>query len=238
MPVVTGRWGGPIDENLPVRSIRSLIAALTALAAGLLIGACGSSGGSGTVTVTHGNSSATTSTSGGSGTGTGTTTTPTGATTSSTPTSTTSTSASTPACVASMLALSEIGNQGATGHIEVGLSLKNTSSGSCHTYGYPGVQFLDKAGGALPTKSTRTTSDFAGHVPLGTVVVAPGDSVSFRLLFSDSIGGGSAGCTTAYGIQVIAPDDTHTLTTTIPGGVPECGTTTVSPVAPGTSAYQ
>jgi hypothetical protein len=217
-----------------MRSARALCAALTALVAGLLIGACGSSGGSGTTTVTRTNSSQTTSTS----VGTGTASTPTGTTTASTTTSTTSTGAATPACVAPMLALSEIGNQGATGHIEVGLALKNTSSGSCHTYGYPGVMFLDKSGQGLPTKTTRTTSDFAGHVPLGRVVLAPGDSVSFRLLFTDSVGGGSVGCTTAYGVQVIAPDDTRTLTTTIPGGVPECGTTTVSPVAPGTSAYR
>jgi hypothetical protein len=137
-----------------------------------------------------------------------------------------------------MLALSEIGNQGATGHIEVGLALRNTSSASCHTFGYPGVLFLDKSGQGLPTKSTRTTHDFAGRIPERSLVVAPGDSVSFRLLFEDSVGGSGAGCTTAYGVQVIPPDDTHTLTTQIPGGVPECGTTTVSPLAPGVTAYR
>jgi hypothetical protein len=137
-----------------------------------------------------------------------------------------------------MLALSAIGNQGATGHIEVGLGLRNTSSGSCHTFGYPGVLFLGRAGQSLPTTPTRTTNDFAGHIPLRELVVAPGQTVSFRLLFEDSVGGSGAGCTTAYGVQVIPPDDTHTLRTSIGGSVTECGTTTVSPLAPGNSAYR
>jgi hypothetical protein len=144
-----------------------------------------------------------------------------------------------PACIAPMLALSEIGSQGATGHIEVGLALKNTSSHPCHTYGYPGVLFLGKSGQALKTVAARTTTDFAGHIPLQRLVVAPGDSVSFRLLFQDSNQGTNVGCTTAYGVQVIPPDDTRTLRTTLShGGVPECGTTSVSPLAPGLTAYR
>jgi hypothetical protein len=137
-----------------------------------------------------------------------------------------------------MLALSVLGSQGATGHIEVVLGLRNTSGSSCHTYGYSGVLFLGKSGQGLPTNAQRTTTDFAGHIPLQELMVAPGASVSFRLLFTDmGTGGSNAGCTQAFGIQVIPPDDTHTLRVSlVNGGVYECGTTTVSPVAPGTSA--
>ena len=52
-----------------------------------------------------------------------------------------------------------------TGHIELGFALKNTSSGSCHTYGYPGILFLGAGGQGLTTDTTRTTHDFFGSLP-------------------------------------------------------------------------
>jgi hypothetical protein len=220
---------GGAGKSPAMPSIRAIATGICSLLACFVIGACGS-GGSDTVTVTHTDASKPTSTPATPGT--------TSTAAATTAAAATTGQASMPACTASMLALSEIGNQGATGHIEVGLALKNSSSGPCHTYGYPGVEFLGKSGAALPTKSTRTTTDFAGTIPLQKLVVAPGDTVSFRMLFEDSVGGGSAGCTTAYGVQVIPPDDTHTMRVTVPNGVPECGTTTVTPLAPGTSAYR
>lgn len=139
-------------------------------------------------------------------------------------------------CKASGLALTYLGGQGATGHGELGFALRNTGSSSCTTLGYPGVQFLDKSGGALHGTPTRTTSDFFGTLPRATVVVRPGESFSFRLAVSHG-GGSSAPCQTAYGVQVIPPNDTATLRVDIPGGASECGATTVSPVQPGTSAF-
>ena len=143
-------------------------------------------------------------------------------------------------CRAADLALSFLGGQGATGHGELGFALRNTSSMSCRTYGYPGVLFLDSSGRGLPTTPTHTTDDFFGHTQARRLVVAPGQTVSFRLGVSHVGSGGSeSGCTTAAGVQVIAPDDTATLRVTIPsGGAAECGgTVTVSPLAPGTSAF-
>jgi hypothetical protein len=140
------------------------------------------------------------------------------------------------ACVAAGLALSFLGGQGATGHGELGFVLRNTSDAGCHTYGYPGVQFLARSGAPLPTASTRTTHDFFGSTPLAALVVAPGASVSFRLGVTHGAGS-SAGCTTAYGLQVIPPDDTATLHVSIPQGAYECGTATVSPLRPGTTAF-
>jgi len=70
-------------------------------------------------------------------------------------------------------------------------------------------------------------------VPL---VVPPGGSASFRL----DVGHGVAtsnGCATAYGLQVIAPNDTATLRTTIPNGAYECQDANVSPLRSGESAY-
>lgn len=122
------------------------------------------------------------------------------------------------------------------GRGEIGFALRNVSGSSCHTYGYPGVLFLGRSGGALPTASTRTSHDFFGSTPPTAIVVAPGASVSFRLGVTHGIAS-SAGCTTAYGLQVIPPDDTATLRTTIPEGAYECQSATVSPLRPGSSAY-
>lgn len=139
-------------------------------------------------------------------------------------------------CRAAGLALSFLGGQGATGHGELGFALKNTGA-ACRTGGYPGIQFLSKDGAALPTTPQHTTSDFFGQLPLQRLSLQPGQTASFRLGVSHG-GGSSAPCSTAYGLQVIAPNDTATLRVPIPNGASECGTTTVSPLQPGTSAFR
>jgi hypothetical protein len=118
----------------------------------------------------------------------------------------------------------------------LGFGLRNTSGRSCHTFGYPGVLFLDRGGHPLPTDSVRTTRDFFGSAPEASLTVAPGSIVSFRLGVTHGVTS-TAHCTTAYGLQVIPPDDTATLRVTIPGGAYECTTATVSPLQAGTSAY-
>ncbi len=143
-------------------------------------------------------------------------------------------------CRAADLALSFLGGQGATGHGELGFALRNTSQTSCHTFGYPGVRFLALSGAPLPTTPRHTTDDFFGRTSERRLVVGPGETVSFRLGVSHvGTGGSSSGCTTAYGLQVIPPDDTATLHLRIPsGGAAECGgTVTVSPLQPGTTAF-
>jgi hypothetical protein len=139
--------------------------------------------------------------------------------------------------VAAGLALSYLGGQGATGHGELGFALRNTQDTSCNTIGYPGILFLSESGAPLPTTPIHTTTDFFGHSPLKELIVAPGHSVSFRLGVTHGAVS-TAHCTTAYGLQVIPPNDTATLRVSMPGGVLECGTATVSPMQPGTSAFQ
>lgn len=205
----------------PARTVAPCLAVAVALG----LAACGSSA---TVTQTVTTSSAATTTS---------------ATSSSTPTSTATTSSATtttvvgiPHCQAAMLSLSFLGQQGATGHGELGFALKNISATSCRTGGFPGVLFLDRAGGPLPTAPTHTTQDLFGSTPLELLIVAPGESISFRLGVTHGLSS-PVGCTTAYGLQAIPPNDYASLRTTIPGGAAECRTATVSPVRPGDSAY-
>jgi Protein of unknown function (DUF4232) len=114
--------------------------------------------------------------------------------------------------------------------------MRNTTTASCHTFGYPGVLWLSSSGAPLPTISVRTTLDYFGHAPLVSINLPPGDVVSFRLGVTHGFAPGSK-CTTAAALQVIPPNDTGTLRITIPQGAYECRTTTISPVQPGTSAY-
>jgi hypothetical protein len=224
MPSAKRTWMG-------VRATTSL--ALCALVA-LALSACGSS-----TTVTTDQSARAGTSTGATRTGGSTSTSPDVST--STGTTSTATGAmpgqGTPACTAATLKLSYLGGQGATGHGLLGFALTNTSSHPCHTYGYPGVLFLDRAGAGLPTIPSRTTHDYFGSAPKVKLVVKPGKSVSFRLGVTHG-NGGETGCTTAYGLQAIPPDDTHTLRVTIAnGGAYECRTVTVSPLRPGRTAY-
>jgi hypothetical protein len=146
--------------------------------------------------------------------------------------STPTTTAAMPACTASDLAISYGGSNGATGNIVLSFALRNTGATPCHTYGFPGVQFLDRTGRPLPTASSRTTHDILGPAPATRLVLAPGHTASFRLVAPLSKPGAS--CANAYGLQAIAPDDTAHLIARIPDGLTECGTVTVSPLQPGT----
>ncbi|MGA2929339.1 MAG: DUF4232 domain-containing protein [Solirubrobacteraceae bacterium] len=188
---------------------------------------------SGMITTTSG---MTTTTSGITTTTSAPTTASTSETTSSPATSSTAAGSAPAICRAADLALSFIGQQGATGHGEVAFALRNTRARSCHTIGYPGVLFLDRAGAPLPTIPTHTTQDFFGVAPRRPLQVASGATVSFRLGVTHGIAS-SAGCTTAYGLQVIPPNDTATLRVAIPNGAYECRGVTVSPLQPGNSAY-
>ena len=202
-------------------------AAIVALTCVVLLAACGSSGSkpsSGGVPVP-----ASTPTTGPTTSTTQTTQTAPATTTTTTSTPTTSAQAP-PPCVTADFALRYLGQDGATGHGEVGFALRNTTSHQCRTYGYPGILFLSQSGAALPTSPTHTTVDFFGTTSKNELVVLPGADVSFRLGVNHGAGS-TSGCTTAYGLQVIAPNDTHTTRVTIPDGVDECGgDATVSPL--------
>lgn len=210
-------------------SLRPVIATA---AVALLVAACGTSAGT---------TASTPSTSSAPSQATTTTTAASSAPTTTTaaapiPTTTTSANAGPPPCTAADLSLSFLGGLGATGHGELGFALRNTGSQSCTTIGYPGIQFLDRSGGALTTIPTHTTQDFFGSVPKLLLTVAPGATVSFRLGVTHGAAS-PAGCTTAYGLQVIPPNDTATLRTTMSDGEYECQTATVSPLAQGSSAF-
>ncbi len=163
--------------------------------------------------------------------------------TSATASSTTATSATATAsstgrrCVAAELHGVFLGQQGAAGHGEFGFALRNASAHTCHTFGYPGVQFVNDLGVGLPTVSTRTTHDLFGTTTVAGIDLAPGQEASFRVGVDHGFAAGSK-CANAVGVNVIPPDDTANLFIGIPGRGYECGRATVSPLQPGTSAYR
>jgi hypothetical protein len=203
----------------------------------VLLAACGGAGGTG------GASSTTSAAAAGASTTTAPQTTS-ATTTTTTTTSTTSTATTAPTtaaadrsqCRAANLALSFLGQQGGMGHGEIGFALRNTGQESCRTYGYPGIQFLDQHGGALPTIPHHTTQDFFGNSPATALVIAPGHSASFRLDVGHGVATSNS-CDTAYALQVIPPNDTATLRTSIPNGSYECRDANVSPLRAGVTAY-
>jgi hypothetical protein len=166
----------------------------------------------------------------------GTTTTETGPQTNTVATKTSTTPAAIgTTCTAADLTPSFLGSNGAAGTIVLGFALKNTGSTTCHTYGWPGVEFLSSSGAALPTDATRTTGDVVGSTPAAVLTLAPGQEASFRMVTSDMGPGGSA-CPSAAALQIYAPDDTATLKVTV-SGIAACGRATLSPMMPGDSAF-
>jgi hypothetical protein len=231
--MMLGNWSRIEAEaggDRAIRENRRMRVCLIVITVTVLAG-CGSSGGTATSGGAGGSTQGTGTTSSSSATSTITTST----TTSPTPSSTT-TSAGAEPCRAAGLALSFLGQQGATGHGELGFVLRNTDSSPCRTFGYPGIQFLDKDGKALPTNSTRTTHDFFGQTHATPLVIQPGGSASFRVGVTHGVNS-SQGCTTAAALQVIPPNDTAVMHVSMPGGAFECGTATVSPLEAGNTAY-
>jgi ABC-type transport system substrate-binding protein len=223
------------------RMKRTLLLLVAVVLGAAVASGCGSSGG--TPAASTATSSTATSPSASTATSTTETTTTTITPTTTSATTTTSTSSTTsasasggPPCRAAALSLSFLGQQGGLGHGEIGFVLKNTSGASCRTYGYPGILFLDQGGHPLPTIPHHTTNDFFGSSPAVPLVIAPGGSASFRLDVGHGVAT-SAGCATAYALQVIPPNDTATLRTAIPNGAYECKDANVSPLRAGTAAY-
>jgi hypothetical protein len=170
-------------------------------------------------------------------TGTSVTTPPTTTTGTATTSTTTTTGTGSGECVAADLTPSFLGTNGAAGTIAVGFALTNSSSSSCTTYGWPGVQFLSSADAALPTDAMRTSSDMLGSTPATDITLMPGQKASFRLIASDFASGTTTSCPNATKLQIIAPNDTATLRVAISGGIPACGRATLSPLMAGTSAW-
>jgi hypothetical protein len=88
------------------------------------------------------------------------------------------------ACGTRRLALGYGGTEGATGHLEVKLTVRNASRTACTVRGYPGARLLDAAGRTLPMRVHRGGGFFpdAQRQPR-TVTLLPGRRARYGLSF-------------------------------------------------------
>ncbi len=188
--------------------------AVAALLAGVL-GGCSSGTASSTITSTSATSRSTGSTA---------------TTRASGSSSTSSTSAGPVRCPTTGLGGSVGASNGAAGTIETTVVLHNVSSATCVLGGYPGLLMLGTGGTALPTKVVRKGAyPFTSQPPV-TVTLAPGETTSFNIGYSDVPVGGETSCPSSVALEVTPPGAYDHLT--FPAALAPCaqGTLVVSPV--------
>jgi Domain of unknown function (DUF4232) len=114
------------------------------------------------------------------------------------------------------------------------LVLTNNSGTTCRVYGFPGLQLVNAAGAAVPTRVVRAS------LSPRLLTVAPGAHVYSLLHWTVVPGTGETGSVcepNPSGVNTTPPDETTTLSTSWPGGsVCQHGEITVDPFKPGTGA--
>jgi hypothetical protein len=143
-----------------------------------------------------------------------------------------------PTCLSSGLAATPGRFGVATGHVEVTISLKNTSSSTCSLSGNPSAQMLDSSGQPIATEETTTEPALTSVI----VSLAPGSVASFTLGYPDATGYSGASCPSSAKVLFIyngERENTFTLPLHLqPYGGPtvaqlQCGQITVSPIIQG-----
>jgi len=88
-------------------------------------------------------------------------------------------------CRGAQLATSYDGTQGATGHLELTLALRNVSAQPCRIEGYPGARLIDAAGRALPLRVQRGHGFFPDtQSPPAPIVLQPGATAHYGISFA------------------------------------------------------
>lgn len=87
----------------------------------------------------------------------------------------------------------------------------NTSAKACSLEGYPRVQMLEKSG-AMQTTVDHKASPGAFGIEEKIVVVAPGKTAYFGVVFHDQTGFGNLTCPTSAALRLTPPGDTTAIT--------------------------
>jgi len=110
-------------------------------------------------------------------------------------------------CRPAQLALSYAGTEGATGHMELTLSVRNTSQTACQLRGYPGARLLNGAGRTLPLRVARGHGFFpdTDSAPR-RVSLAPGERAHVGISFvTNNEYKGARTCRRAAAAMLAAP---------------------------------
>jgi hypothetical protein len=86
------------------------------------------------------------------------------------------------ACTGSQLTLSYAGTEGATGHLELHVAVRNSSQTACSLRGYPAARLLNGAGRPLPVRVSRGDGFFPDTESRPRAVsLTPGASAHFGI---------------------------------------------------------
>lgn len=108
-------------------------------------------------------------------------------------------------CDSGRLAARVLSEQGATGHIQVVVGLRNTATRPCSVTGYPDAQLLAADGRPLPTTVEHGGSPAAPAATPRQVTLRPGGTASFALAYSHIPGSTGTACPTADRVAIIPP---------------------------------
>jgi len=120
------------------------------------------------------------------------------------------TPASVPRCAPSALAVLSGRSTGAVGTIAAEFGFTNHSAKTCSLHGYPGVQMLTKSGKNLSTTDEKAPGAFS--IEEKAVVLAPGKTAYFGVLYADQTGYAKLTCPTSAALKFTPPQDTRTVT--------------------------
>jgi len=115
-----------------------------------------------------------------------------------------------PRCATASLAIWVGTGSGAMGTVAVEFGFTNHSAKTCSLYGYPRVQMLTKSGKNLSTTDEEAPGAFG--IQEKTVVLAPGKTAYFGVLYADQTGYAKLICPTSTTLQFTPPQDTGTAT--------------------------
>ena len=110
-------------------------------------------------------------------------------------------------CSGSQLTLSYSGTEGATGHLELHVAVRNSSQTACLLRGYPGARLLNGAGRLLPLHVGRRDGFFPDtESQPRAVALTPGASAHFGIsLVTNNEYKGARVCRTATAAMLSAP---------------------------------
>lgn len=110
-------------------------------------------------------------------------------------------------CAGSQLTLSYSGTEGATGHLELHVAVRNVSQTACRLRGYPSARLLNGAGRPLPLHVGRRDGFFPDtESKPHAVSLKPGASAHFGIsLVTNNEYKGARVCRTAAAVMLSAP---------------------------------